>query len=313
MVHAIQSSRKSKTRVNGKTYSGIMLSTCTSCHSSGRRVATTYQGLFPSYRGAPFTKEGDRQRSYSGNSFKPMRPDFHHKISDSDGNFKGGLLCQDCHTTTSMHGNGNIGTTTLANVEVDCADCHGTPDKYPWELPLGYGEEFGRDLSPAPRGLSTKAMNITEEFGTSYPARDGFLLSARGNPMGNVVKDGNKIIVHSASGIDFDLTPLKQIKERDEWKSPIKAKTNMVNIESHISRLECYACHSTWAPSYFGYHYKLDFSDNKTSTDWLKSGLDTKKDGNTAESLGHAYTTPGSAVNVIQKYFFWTYHPVIIV
>jgi hypothetical protein len=26
-----------------------------------------------------------------------------------------------------MHGNGNIGTTTLAGVEVECADCHETP------------------------------------------------------------------------------------------------------------------------------------------------------------------------------------------
>jgi len=34
---------------------------------------------------------------------------------------------QDCHTTNSMHGNGNIGTTTLAGVEVECADCHETP------------------------------------------------------------------------------------------------------------------------------------------------------------------------------------------
>ncbi|MEA1967954.1 MAG: cytochrome C [Thermodesulfobacteriota bacterium] len=302
MVHAIQSSRKTKTRVNGKTYSGILVSTCTSCHSSGRRTATTYQGLFPSYRGAPFTKEGKKQLPCSGNTFKPMRPDHHHKIYDSDGNFKGGLLCQDCHTTTAMHGNGNIGVTTLADIEVDCADCHGTPDKYPWELPAGYGEEFGRELRPAPRGVSARPMKATEEFATLYPARDGFLLSARGNPMGNVVKDGDKIVVHSASGVDFELNPLKRIKQTDKWKHPVKAKTNMVNIEAHMSRLECYACHSTWAPSYFGYHYKMDFSENRTSTDWLKSGGDIKRDGNTAESLGQSYTTPGSAVGSYNFY-----------
>ena len=30
---------------------------------------------------------------------------------------------------------------TLAQVEIECSDCHGTPKRYPWELPLGVGEE----------------------------------------------------------------------------------------------------------------------------------------------------------------------------
>ena len=47
------------------------------------------------------------------------------------------MLCQDCHTSIDVHSDGNLVGTTLAPVEVECQDCHGTPDKYPWALPLG--------------------------------------------------------------------------------------------------------------------------------------------------------------------------------
>lgn len=63
------------------------------------------------------------------------------------------LLCQDCHTSVDMHGDGNLFGTTLAQVEIECSDCHGITDEYPWELPLGYGEEFQEAIDDTPRGL----------------------------------------------------------------------------------------------------------------------------------------------------------------
>lgn len=56
------------------------------------------------------------------------------------------MLCQDCHTTVDMHGDGNLPGTTLAQVEIECEDCHGTTGKFPWELPLGRGEEHGTQI-----------------------------------------------------------------------------------------------------------------------------------------------------------------------
>ncbi len=68
------------------------------------------------------------------------------------------MLCQDCHTTIEMHGDGNIFGTTLAQVEIECTDCHGAPDRYPWELPLGFMDEFGRKLDSKPRGTTEKLL-----------------------------------------------------------------------------------------------------------------------------------------------------------
>ncbi|MEP7262604.1 MAG: hypothetical protein ABI669_15445, partial [Usitatibacter sp.] len=42
-----------------------------------------------------------------------------------------GFQCVDCHFSQDMHGNGHIYGEVAAAVEVDCADCHGTADKYP--------------------------------------------------------------------------------------------------------------------------------------------------------------------------------------
>ena len=78
-------------------------------------------------------------------------------------------------------------------------------------MTLGHGEEFQSTLPEAPRGLAEYASDETIMFATDYEARDGFLLTARGNPFGNLVKDGDKAILHSASGLDFEVPVLKQI------------------------------------------------------------------------------------------------------
>ena len=131
------------TRKAGK---GIPVETCNSCHNRGKRIGVTYQGLMEFPYGSPFNAKGGKQPKLHTKNYLFISDDLHHQIKSRPENPKGGMLCQDCHTTIDMHGDGNIFGTTLAQVEVECQDCHGTTDKYPWELPLGYSEEFGRTL-----------------------------------------------------------------------------------------------------------------------------------------------------------------------
>jgi hypothetical protein len=42
-----------------------------------------------------------------------------------------GFHCVDCHFSQDMHGNGHIYGEVAAAVEIDCADCHGTAERYP--------------------------------------------------------------------------------------------------------------------------------------------------------------------------------------
>ena len=242
-----------------------------------------------------WNEDGSGQNKLHGKKYAYIKDDVHHNIKSRDGNPVGGLLCQDCHTTIAVHGNGNIGGTTFGEVEVECTDCHGTPDKYPWELSLGYGDEFGIEQDGKARGLSTEILY--KEFSTVYPVEDGYLLSSRGNPFGNVVRRKNKVVVHSAGGLDFYSPTLKELNETDKWKNPIKAKTAMIRIKEHLNKMECYSCHSSWAPQCYGCHVKVDYSDKKFSVDWIKTGNSHFPNGETCETKKgeHKKTSPGKA------------------
>ncbi|MBW2066525.1 MAG: cytochrome C [Deltaproteobacteria bacterium] len=298
LVHSIQASKEAKVVVNGKVYSGIPSETCASCHNRGKRIGVSFQGLMEFPYGTPLTETGDKMLKLHTKYYLYIRDDLHHRIQSRKGNPPGGLLCQDCHSTTSIHGNGNLSGTTLAEVEIECTDCHGTPTHYPWELPMGWGDEFGRDLEMGqPRGVTRELLVNQKEYNTLYPSGDGYLLTTRGNPFGNVVRRDNRVILHSASGLDFEVPQLKTIAQQNRWQTPERAPAAMINVKSHLKRLECYTCHSTWGPQCYGCHVKVDYSKGKRSIDWIASGSEHFPDGHTAESRrdGKAVKGPGKA------------------
>ncbi len=310
LTHQIQATRKSKVNHNNLEYSGIPVETCNSCHNRGKRIGVTYQGLMEFPYGSPFNKEGKKQPKLHTKQYLFISDDLHHQIKSRPENPEGGLLCQDCHTTIDMHGDGNIPGTTLAQVEIECQDCHGTPDQFPWELPLGHGEEFGQTLSTSPRGLSSSLQQETATYATTYDKQDGYLLTTRGNPFGNVIKSGKKALLHSATGNDFEIPLLKQINLDDSWKSP-DALVAMSSVQKHADSLECYACHASWVPQCYGCHVHVDYGKDKDGkpkhdTDWIASGSARNPDGSTAESpLGTKGIQSPGKVYETRAYLRW--------
>ncbi len=282
LTHQIQATRDAKVKVGDVEYSGIPIETCNSCHNRGKRIGVSYEGIMEFPYGTPFSADGSKQPKLHTKNYLFIKEDLHHEVQSRPENPEGGLLCQDCHTSIDVHGDGTIFGTTLAQVEIECADCHGTPDKYPWELPLGYGdellspEEMGT-LAQKPRGtVNTLPRNLQD--GTVYDPEDGYLLTARGNPFGNVIRRGNEVILYSASGLEFKVPLLKNIKQQGTWKSP-DAEVAMDKINAHMDKMECYACHSDWAPQCYGCHVTVDYSEGKEGTDWLAIGQAYKEQG----------------------------------
>jgi len=310
LTHQIQATRKSKVTVGDTTYSGIPVETCNSCHNRGKRIGVTYQGLMEFPYGSPYSPTGSKQPKLHTKNYLFISDDLHHQIKSRPENPQGGLLCQDCHTTIDMHGDGNIPGTTLAQVEVECQDCHGTPDAYPWELPLGHGEEFAQNIGAAPRGLADAPLNETSRFATVYDKKEGYLLSARGNPYGNVVKDGDTVIMHSATGNDFKVPLLKKLAEDDAWRNS-QAMVAMASVKKHAESLECYACHASWVPQCYGCHVDVDYGNDKNGkpkhdTDWIASGSARNPDGSTAESpLGTKGIQSPGKVSETRSYLRW--------
>ena len=299
LVHTIQATRESPVKVGDKVYTGIPVETCNSCHNRGKRIGVSYEGLMEFPYGTPFDPQGGKQPKLHTKVYLFIQDDVHH--SGKDGKPGGGMLCQDCHTSIDMHGDGNIFGTTLAQVEIECADCHGTPDKYPWELPLGFQEEeLGKAAGlkfDEPRGLWTKNLPRWMTYGTVYDMKDGYLLTARGNPFGNVVKDGDKVILYSATGKEFEVPLLKKIKEEGSWVSK-DSEVAMDKVKAHMEKMECYACHASWAPQCYGCHVVVDYREGKTSTDWLATAqkyIDTQGRGKHLDFSKNPEKQPGKA------------------
>lgn len=226
---------------------------CSHCHTRGKRIGTTFAGMLEydyakDGKAPPFNEHGNPQTPLYTKEYMHVRSDVH---------FERGLQCADCHTSIDVHGDGNIYPVTYYQVEVSCQDCHGTPDKYPWELPVGYGTPVVLDGA---RGVyKGKVKKVKSEF----------LLTRRGNPKSNWFREGDTAYVLSRyTNKKHEIPLLKKIKATDSFKTE-QGKVAMSTVSQHMDKMECYACHSTWAPQCFGCHIKYDM--RKEGTDWIKS------------------------------------------
>jgi len=270
LVHNIQSSREVKVKVHDQEYSGVPVETCSTCHNRGKRIGVSYQGLMETEYQATFDDEGNGQPKLHTKRYLHLQEDIH---------YKKGMLCQDCHTSNDMHGDGFLTGANLGAVEIECQDCHGTTSEYPWELPLGYSDEFNTSVATGEGRGTTKTIAEYLKMGTVSDPKEGHLLSARGNPLIHTARDGNHVIMHLASGKDIELRPLKALKEEEKLSK--EALVAMDQIEAHTTELECYTCHATWAPQCYGCHVKVDYSGGKKNPDFLKASHDHDIHGRT--------------------------------
>ena len=261
LIHAIQSSSKVKVHVNDVNYSGIPVETCTTCHNRGKRIGVSYQGLMETSYKATFDAQGNAQPKLHTKRYLHLTEDIH---------YSKGMLCQDCHTSNDMHGDGFFRGANLGAVEIECQDCHGTTKAYPWELPLGYSDEFATSPKTGKsRGTTHSLAEYLKQGAIPSDQGDGFLLSARGNPLTKAVRHGDKVMMHLSSGKTIELKPLKLLKK--ENKISKEGLVAMDTIQAHTEKLECYTCHATWAPQCYGCHVKIDYSNGKQNPDYLEA------------------------------------------
>ena len=251
--------RNNRTRPHAlkhKITNAIPAAQCTHCHTRGKRIGTTFVGMFEydyvkDGEAPPFDDQAKPQEPLFTKEYMHVREDVH---------FEKGMDCADCHTSIDVHGDGNIYPVTYYQVEINCYDCHGSTEKYPWELPVGYGTPVTLE---GQRGI--------------YRAGDKeYLLTSRGNVKGNWVREGKRIYVLSRyTGKQHEAPLLKNIKLADKFKTQ-QGKVAMATIPQHLDKMECYTCHSTWAPQCYGCHMRYD--RRVKGTDWVATSkrLDPK-------------------------------------
>jgi len=189
---------------------------CVHCHNRGGRTGVSFLGLMEADGyGTPFNPDGSKQQKLHGKFYNHLQQDLH---------LQAGLHCIDCHTMNDIHGDGNIYGKKEHAVEIECTNCHGTPDQY-----------------------ST-------------------LTTARGNPMENLEKQNDQVILKGK--IDEKMHTVPQIAGLAERG----VLPHAMQIEKHIEKLECYACHARWAPQCYGCHAKMDM--RKKGFDWVDQEKD---------------------------------------
>ncbi len=198
----------------------IPVNQCLRCHNRSGRIAMSYQGLMESEGyGTPFRNGAPRGGELAGGrSTYGLAPDVH---------WEKGMHCIDCHTGNDTMGDGTIYERMRDQVEIRCPDCHG-------------------DYHALPR-LTTVTENDYAAWASQYlsipPNKPGtaVALSSKGRPLVNVKKEGDELAVYSK------VTGLRHV-------SPIiTGKEGAHAVDGH-GRLECYACHTRWAPQCYGCH-----------------------------------------------------------
>ncbi|MDR4507905.1 MAG: hypothetical protein MRJ65_06660 [Candidatus Brocadiaceae bacterium] len=233
--------KNSNTRAHPLTHritTAIPAAQCTHCHTRGKRIGTTFVGMFEydyikDAHAPPFNEKAQAQEPLFTKEYLRVRQDVH---------FERGMQCVDCHSSIDVHGDGNIYPTTLYQVEITCYDCHGTPEKFPWELPVGHGTP-----------ITLKGLRGTYKEGSRE-----YLLTSRGNVKANWLREGKKAYVYTSFTREKHEIPLlKEIRQTDTFKTN-QGRVAMSTIHQHIEKMECYACHATWAPQCFGCHMQYD-------------------------------------------------------
>ncbi|MBW8034475.1 MAG: hypothetical protein FVQ79_02085 [Planctomycetes bacterium] len=160
---------------------------------------------------------------------------------------------------------------------MDCIDCHTLNDIH------GDGNIY-----------SKREQAVEIECTDCHGNIDSYsnLKTSRGNPLTNVHKQDERIIL--TEKINGKLHNIPQVKALSEKKTMPVA----MQIKTHLDKLECYTCHSRWAPQCYGCHAKMDM--RKKATDWV----DGNKDGCYAWTESRSYLrweTPVLGINSEQK------------
>jgi hypothetical protein len=177
---------------------------------------------------------------------------------------RAGLGCVDCHTSIDVHGDGNAYPHMEHQVEVRCQDCHGEGGTRPWDLPLGHG-------TPA---VGRKARGWYSADGVQH------LLSNRGNPRSNWLREGDRVVIESFLTGKRHVVPLQQAPANPTSDGCSKS------VAGH-EEVSCSLCHNRKGPRCGSCH--MTYVSYERDRDWLLSAY--FYDPNTARQQD--VSTPG--------------------
>lgn len=150
-----------------------------------------------------------------------------------DVHFSRGMDCIDCHTSKDLHGTGSLYASKNVEVAIDCESCHGT---------------------------TTAAPTLKDRRNQSLP---------------NIITQGQEVLLQGkVSGQRWNVIQIDKLLARDALPVAMRIPAHLQESydEKGVkqkNRLECYACHATTAPQYYGYQFRRD-DRAMAPVDWVQ-------------------------------------------
>ena len=157
-----------------------------------------------------------------------------------------GMHCVDCHFAQDNHGNGYIYGEVAHAVEIDCTDCHGTPDAYPTLRTSG--------PAASPRGSDLTLLR-NPDGRKRFEWRNGQLYQR--SILNPDVTWRIKLVKDSVDPASADYNPRAaraKLMSRDTRTQEWGPQVTRTNLAHGTDNMECYSCHTSWTTSCGGCH-----------------------------------------------------------
>ncbi|MEQ1515033.1 MAG: hypothetical protein ABL931_00925 [Usitatibacteraceae bacterium] len=164
-----------------------------------------------------------------------------------------GMHCVDCHFSQDAHGNGHIYGEVAAAVEIDCADCHGTSNKYPTLQTSGpAARPGGRDLLTLRTQDGRKRFEWKEGKLYQRSALDKDLEWEMSLVKDSVTPGHPK---YNEKAARAKLMHAGEPGREGKWGPPdANGKTEYAHANE---KMTCYTCHLSWTTSCAGCHLPI--------------------------------------------------------
>ncbi len=192
---------------------------CSHCHYRGARIGLSYQGMAQLPPGTPTGP------NWAGLTSEPIYGSYEYQnpeVNPPDIHMERGMHCIDCHVREEIMGDGNIYGHMDQATEIECEDCHGTP------------EEYGTMLTEQGR----KHTNLRWDNGR-------MILTGK--------VDGAERVVKQVKDIVDPASP--------EY-NPLAAQYMTASHLKAQGGVECYTCHSAWQNNCYGCHFNRELGED---------------------------------------------------
>jgi hypothetical protein len=160
-----------------------------------------------------------------------------------------GFHCVDCHFAQDMHGNGHIVGEVAAGVEIQCQDCHGTPDKLPTLITSGpMASKQGRNLADLRNPDGQKRFEWI----------DGKLIQR------SIMESGLQWEMSMVKDVSDPASPAYNAKadrahtmRADPANQTYGADVPPAEYAHGEDKMLCFSCHTSWTTSCGGCHLPI--------------------------------------------------------